>query len=91
MNYLEKYGFNDDDFNYLKKHYNNKILSNIIYKQENIEKVIEELNNKDFDIKYLLLNRMDIFFIDIDDFKNKLNKYNKEELEQLKENFADFW
>ena len=90
MNYLKKYGLNEEDLNYIKKSYNNKIISNIIYKQDNIEKVIEELKNKDFDIKYLLLNRLDIFLIDIEDFKNKINSYTKEELNSLREDFSNF-
>ena len=48
------------------------------------------INLNEFDYKCLLLNRLDIFFIDIREFKNKLNKYSKEELELLKEDFSNF-
>ena len=90
MDYLLDYGLNKEDLIFIKSHYDNKILSNIIYKKNNIIKIIEELNKKEFDIKYLLLNRLDIFFIDYEDFKNKLNRYTKEELELLKEDFSIF-
>lgn len=90
MDYLLDYGLTKGDLIFIKSHYDNKILSNIIYKKNNIIKIIEELNKKEFDIKYLILNRLDIFFIDYEDFKNKFNRYTKEELELLKEDFSIF-
>ncbi len=90
MDYLLDYGLTKEDLNFIKSHYDNKILSNIIYKKNNVIKIIEELNNKEFDIKYLLLNRLDIFLIDYDEFKNKINRYTNEELELLKEDFSIF-
>ena len=87
MNYLKEYGLNEEDLLFIKKHYNNKILSNVIYLKDNVINVINELKEKEIDYKYLLLNRLDIFLIDIDDFKNKINKYN---IEDLREDFSIF-
>ena len=87
MNYLKEYGLNEEDLLFIKKHYNNKILSNVIYLKDNVINVINELKEKEIDYKYLLLNRLDIFLIDIDDFKNKINKYN---IEELREDFSIF-
>ena len=90
MKYLLDYNLTKDDLNYLKKHYNNKILSNISYKKDDIINIINYLKEKDFDYKYLILNRLDIFLIDSNDFINKMNKYTKEELDLLREDFSFF-
>ena len=90
MNYLIEYGLNSKDIIFLKSHYSDIILSNIILKKDNVIDVIKFLKEKEFDIKYLLLNRLDIFLINFDDFKNKINKYTNEEINLLREDFSIF-
>jgi len=87
LKYLIEYGLNEEDLLYIKNHYNKNILSNIIYLKDNVIDVINVLKEKEIDYKYLLLNRLDIFLIDIDDFKKKINKYN---IESLREDFSIF-
>ena len=87
MDYLKEYGLTEEDLLYIKKHYNKNVLSNIIYLKDNVINVINVLKEKEIDYKYLLLNRLDIFLMDIDDFKEKINKYN---IEALREDFSIF-
>lgn len=90
MNYLKDYELTNNDINFLKSHYNDTILSNIIFKKNNVINIIKLLKEKEFDIKYLLLNRLDIFLIDKEDFEEKINRYTKEELELLRDDFSIF-
>jgi len=90
VNYLIKYGLTNNDIEFLKKHYEDNFLSGIIVKEKNVINIIELLKEKKFDVKYLLLNRLDIFLIDFNDLKNKINRYTKEEIESLREDFSIF-
>ena len=90
MDYLLDLKLSKEDLNYIKNTYNKKILSNIIYKKANVMKISNYLLNKGFDIRYLLLNRLDIFLIEYEDIKNRIDKCTLEELELLKIDFALF-
>ena len=90
MEYLLNYDINLDDLNFIRSHYSDAVLSNVILKKDNVIEIIKILKEKEFDSKYLLLNRLDIFLIDIEDFKNKINRFTPEELELLRDDFSIF-
>lgn len=90
MDYLLNYNLTKEDLNFIHNHYSEAMLSNIILKKDNVINIINILKEKEFDVKYLLLNRLDIFLIDIEDFKNKINRFTSEELELLRDDFSMF-
>lgn len=63
-----------------------------------VSRIYEKIKSKEYfnnvikDNKniYLLLNRLDIFLINSNDLKNKINKYTNEELNLLRDDFSIF-
>lgn len=86
MDFLKEFDITDDDITYIKSKYSNKMISSIIYKKENIKLLINYFKKFEFNLKTLLINRLDIFLIDIDIVKKKLDSYNKEQIIEILKN-----
>ena len=76
MKFLYNYDLNELDINKIKEKYNNAIISSFIYKKNNVIKLLDFFKDKGFNLKSLLLNRLDIFLVDYQIIYNKLSKYN---------------
>lgn len=75
MNELKELGLNDEELVYLKNTYNKAIISNVLYEIENVKLLYEYFNNIGLNAKNILLDRLDLFLIDIDVIKGKISKY----------------
>ena len=65
--------------------YSKEMIVSIIYKEDNVKEVIKYFKSLGFDIETLLINRLDIFLININHLKENIESYNKDEvIESLK-------
>ena len=76
MSFLEYY-VNDYVINKINDKYNKRIISSIIYNQDNVIKVIKYFKSLDLEIENLLINRLDIFLINFDKLKNNISLINE--------------
>lgn len=91
MSFLKEFGLSEEDINYIKNKYNNKIISSIIYKKENVCLLLNYFLENNFDLKSLLINRLDIFLIDFSLVKEKIESLNKTQIiEILRNDFSVF-
>lgn len=92
MNYLIKYGLVTDDLINICKSYDLSIINSIIYKKKNVIKILDYLKENNFiNIKDLIINRLDIFLVDYNQFKLTFEKYNSNNLiKYLNQDFSIF-
>lgn len=90
MDFLEEFGLNLEDINYIKSKYDKRVISSILYKEENVSLLLNYLKDKGFNIKSLLINRLDLFLIDFNILKNKIDSYDLKIIETLKNDFSIF-
>ena len=76
MNFLKDYNLNENEIEKIKNNYPKSLISSIIYKKENVINMLNFFKEKEFDIKKILFNRLDLFLIDYKILKDKINKYN---------------
>ena len=80
---------NQDTINKILDKYSKEMILDIIYHEDNVLKVLDYFKSLDFDIETLLINRLDIFLIDINYLKNNIESYNREEvIESLKNDIS---
>ena len=89
MQFLEKALIDKGTIAKLQEIYDKAILSSIVYREDEVLKIIEYLKELGFDIKTLLVNRLDIFLLDLDYLKRKIGS-NQEIIETLKNDFSFF-
>ena len=87
MNFLDNY-VNKDIINKIKSKYNKKIITSIIYNQDNVIKVLEYFKSLGLDIVSLLVNRLDIFLININVLRKNIEDYDKNIVELLKNDIS---
>ena len=76
---------NQDVIDKILRKYSKEMIVSIIYKEDKVRKVIEYFKSLGFDIETLLINRLDIFLININHLKENIESYNKDEvIESLK-------
>ena len=80
MKFLENYGLNKEEITKLKNTYSKLLLSNILYKKNNVCLLLDYFQGHDFDLKTLLFNRLDLFLVDYQIIKDKVNRYDEEKL-----------
>lgn len=80
MEFLKLYDLSDNDIKKLINRYDESLISSILYKKEEVILILDYFKSKNLDLKTVLLNRLDIFLMDFQDIKNKLDKYNEEEI-----------
>lgn len=69
--------------------YSKEMIVSIIYQEDNVREVIEYFKSLGFDIETLLINRLDIFLININHLKENIESYNKDEvIESLKNDIS---
>ncbi len=69
--------------------YSKEMIVSIIYKEDNVKEVIKYFKSLGFDIETLLINRLDIFLININHLKENIESYNKDEvIESLKNDIS---
>ena len=90
MDFLEEFGLSLEDINYIKSKYDKKVISSILYKEENVSLLLNYLKEKGFNIKSLLINRLDLFLIDFSVIKDKIDSYDLKIIEALKNDFSVF-
>ena len=88
MSFLEKI-VDSNTILKLEKLYDKKMLANIVSKEEDVLKIIDYFKELDFDIKTLLINRLDVFLLDLDYIKKKIDN-NQEVMLALKDDFSIF-
>ena len=76
MSFLEYY-VNDYVIKKINDKYNKRIISSIIYNQDNVIKIIKYFKSLDLEIENLLINRLDIFLIKFDKLKNNISLLNE--------------
>jgi len=86
MDSLLKFGLSINDVDYINRKYDKSIISSIVYNFENVELIVEYFKSKGLNIKSLLINRLDVFLIDVDIIKGKLSKYENTNLFELLNN-----
>ena len=86
MKFLLKFGLTEDDIKYIKSKYDKKIISCILYKEENVIELINYFKKLKFNIKSLLINRLDLFLIDYNIIKNKIDSYDKKQIIEILQN-----
>ena len=88
MDFLSNYVSQDIIDKILIK-YSKEMIVSIIYKEDNVKEVIEYFKSLGFDIETLLINRLDIFLININHLKENIESYNKDEvIESLKNDIS---
>ena len=87
MNFLDNY-VNKDIVKKINNKYNKKIITSIIYNQDNVIKVLEYFKNLGLDITSLLVNRLDIFLINIEILRKNIEDYDKNIVELLKNDIS---
>ena len=88
MDFLNDYVSQDVIDKILKK-YSKEMIVSIIYKEDNVKEVIKYFKSLGFDIETLLINRLDIFLININHLKENIESYNKDEvIESLKNDIS---
>lgn len=88
MEFLSNYVSQDIIDKILRK-YSKEMIVSIIYKEDNVREVIEYFKSLGFDIETLLINRLDIFLININHLKENIESYNKDEvIESLKNDIS---
>lgn len=92
MDFLKECGLSDQDITYLHDNYEDYIIANAIYKEDNIIQVINYFKELGINnIINLIKIRLDVFLINVDKIKAMCNKYNREELvDILNEDFSVF-
>ena len=88
MDFLSNYVSQDIIDKILVK-YSKEMIVSIIYQEDNVKEVIEYFKSLGFDIETLLINRLDIFLININHLKENIESYNKDEvIESLKNDIS---
>lgn len=91
MKELLEFGLSIDDVSYIKSHYDESIISSILYSIDNVKKVADYFKSKDLNIRSLLINRLDVFLIEQEIIEKKLSKYETSGIfEMLKNDFSIF-
>lgn len=78
MEFLKLYGLNDIEINKLYIKYSKALINSIIYKKENVLLVLNYFKEKEFDLKTIILNRLDLFLVNFNHLKEKIGKYDEE-------------
>ena len=78
MDFLEKYGYNENDINMILQNNDSSVIKNIVMNQENVAEVInylKELGVNDNSIKDLFLHQIGMFYRTKDEIKAVFDEY----------------
>ena len=81
MKFLKEFGISDDVIENMKERYDSSLIDLFICDEYNASEVIEYFQSIGIEvIDKLLLTRIEIFSIDVEDIKESFNRFNVEEL-----------
>ena len=89
MDFLEKADISKKIISQIEKLYDEELIANIIYKEEEVLDIIDYFKKLELDIESILLNRLDVFLLNLDYIKSKIDE-NQEVIENLKDDFSIF-
>ncbi len=89
MDFLEKADISKKIISQMEKLYDEELIANIIYKEEEVLEIIDYFKKLELDIESILLNRLDVFLLNLDYIKSKIDE-NQEVIENLKDDFSIF-
>ena len=89
MDFLEKADISKKIISQIEKLYDEELIANIIYKEEEVLEIIDYFKKLELDIESILLNRLDVFLLNLDYIKSKIDE-NQEVIENLKDDFSIF-
>ena len=80
MEFFKLYGLTDIEIDKLYLNYSKSLINSIIYKKENVLLILNYLKEKEFDLKTIILNRLDLFLVNFNHLKEKIMKYDEERI-----------
>ena len=80
MEFFKLYGLTDIEIDKLYLNYSKSLINSIIYKKENVLLILDYLKEKEFDLKTIILNRLDLFLVNFNHLKEKIMKYDEERI-----------
>ncbi len=86
MDFLKKFNLTNEDIDYIKTKYDKKVIASIIYNEDNVCKLLDYFQENKFNLKTLLINKLDLFLIPFLTVKKKIERYNKEEIINILQN-----
>ena len=86
MDFLKKINLTNEDIDYIKTKYDKKVIASIIYNEDNVCKLLDYFQENKFNLKTLLINKLDLFLIPFLTVKKKIESYNKEEIMNILQN-----
>ena len=86
MDFLKKFNLTNEDIDYIKTKYDKKVIASIIYNEDNVCKLLDYFQENKFNLKTLLINKLDLFLIPFLTVKKKIESYNKEEIINILQN-----
>ena len=86
MEFLKKFNLTNEDIDYIKTKYDKKVIASIIYNEDNVCKLLDYFQENKFNLKTLLINKLDLFLIPFLTVKKKIERYNKEEIINILQN-----
>lgn len=86
MDFLKKFNLTNEDIDYIKTKYDKKVIASIIYNEDNVCKLLDYFQENKFNLKTLLINKLDLFLIPFLTVKKKIESYNKEEIMNILQN-----
>ena len=86
MDFLKKFNLTKEDIDYIKTKYDKKVIASIIYNEDNVCKLLDYFQENKFNLKTLLINKLDLFLIPFLTVKKKIESYNKEEIMNILQN-----
>ena len=89
MDFLEKADISKKIISQIEKLYDEELIANIIYKEEEVLEIIDYFKKLELDIESILLNRLDVFLLNLDYIKSKIDEI-QEVIENLKDDFSIF-
>lgn len=79
--FLKEYNINEETINEIRRHNGDAVFSDLCVREEETKEIIDYLMSSNIEpIEELLLYKIDLFFMDINDLKNIFEKPNKEEI-----------
>ena len=86
MDFLKKFNLTKEDIDYIKTKYDKKVIASIIYNEDNVCKLLDYFQENKFNLKTLLINKLDLFLVPFLTVKKKIESYNKEEIMNILQN-----
>ena len=83
MDFLKKYGLNDEDLNIIKNNNYEDVINIIIYNKNNVCDVVDYLLSIGIEVltlSQMLSDRLDLFIKSVDDIKGSFEKFNVDNL-----------